>query len=1026
MTAALIGIALLLLGLLVWRAGSGPVMIDTLAPQLAQILSNPGAGLRAEVAHAQLMWSKDDQALRLVAITTRIFDRQDRLIAELPQLSLGLNFLASLHGQSAPVEIFSNNLNLRFLRTPDGSLHFGEWATSPEEEQGATPDIAGYMREFLRLETGWSGLGLIGAVKAERLDVIVSDQATRQDWSIKASRLHMARSRTGLTAKGWLEIGLGQGQDSTILLDAAYNARDKAITLRAQFSGLNLSRWADKEPRLAKLAFADIALGGVVEAGFDENLQWRRLHVDLSGQGGRLVRPDLWPKPLPVTTLRLKGDADLDARRLLGEAALDAAGVKIALHAQGAPGPGPDDIAVTAAASVGDWPLERLTEIWPEGIAPNPRAWIAANITAGTFGEVAASAAFNTSLHDPSDARDFALKGKISLAGATIHYLDGMPPVTGVDAVAEADRSTLRIEVKGGKADHVVLGPSPVVIDGLDSDRQTISIGLTGKNSVGDVLRLIDHPPLGYAKALGLSPQDVAGTADLDVKLGFPLIKILPLDAIHIDARAKIADLASDKLIKGLPITGGQFDLAVDAAKMSVAGQAAFSGVPMKAEYKQQFAAMQVPGDAPDSPATALQSEAMLTGVLSPANWTALGVDFGKDASGDTPVTVKYAKGFSGPATLELDADFTQAAMAIGALNWSKTASQPTSAKAKLVFGGKKGEGAKLALALAGPQMNLKAEGAVDPETMRPQNIACDPCKAGRNDIRARLSFAKDGGVEGTISGAALDYREPEEKSAVPPGTAKTKPLRLKINVEKLYRGGGEYFSKFRAVLRRDEIGWDKIELRALAGGKVPFTVTLLPEAVKLRRLTVTTDDFGAVLRAAGMTEEISGGKLVIMGNSTPAYPRRIEGEVKLKNYRVYRLPFLAVLLNAVSFTGFADLMSGSGIGFDRLEGKYVWEGQKLRLDDVRTSGGALGLNVEGGIDFAASSADLQGTVVPFSFVNKVIGLIPLVGDILTGGGGGGVFAATYQATGDLDDLQVSVNPVSILAPGIVRRIFFQ
>jgi hypothetical protein len=58
--------------------------------------------------------------------------------------------------------------------------------------------------------------------------------------------------------------------------------------------------------------------------------------------------------------------------------------------------------------------------------------------------------------------------------------------------------------------------------------------------------------------------------------------------------------------------------------------------------------------------------------------------------------------------------------------------------------------------------------------------------------------------------------------------------------------------------------------------------------------------------------------------------------------------------------------------------------------------------------------------------LNKVLGKIPLVGNILTGGEGGGVFAATYSIKGSSDDPRVSVNPLSVLTPGILRRILWE
>jgi hypothetical protein len=53
-----------------------------------------------------------------------------------------------------------------------------------------------------------------------------------------------------------------------------------------------------------------------------------------------------------------------------------------------------------------------------------------------------------------------------------------------------------------------------------------------------------------------------------------------------------------------------------------------------------------------------------------------------------------------------------------------------------------------------------------------------------------------------------------------------------------------------------------------------------------------------------------------------------------------------------------------------------------------------------------------------------VLGNIPLLGTILTGPEGGGVFAANYRMRGAIDNPDVSVNPLSTLAPGILRNIF--
>ena len=56
--------------------------------------------------------------------------------------------------------------------------------------------------------------------------------------------------------------------------------------------------------------------------------------------------------------------------------------------------------------------------------------------------------------------------------------------------------------------------------------------------------------------------------------------------------------------------------------------------------------------------------------------------------------------------------------------------------------------------------------------------------------------------------------------------------------------------------------------------------------------------------------------------------------------------------------------------------------------------------------------------------LNSILGNIPILGTLLTGEKGSGVFAATYRAEGSLEDPKVSVNPLAALTPGFLRNIF--
>jgi hypothetical protein len=110
---------------------------------------------------------------------------------------------------------------------------------------------------------------------------------------------------------------------------------------------------------------------------------------------------------------------------------------------------------------------------------------------------------------------------------------------------------------------------------------------------------------------------------------------------------------------------------------------------------------------------------------------------------------------------------------------------------------------------------------------------------------------------------------------------------------------------------------------------------------------------------------------------------------------------------------------------FDRGQPDAYKNIRMLTLKDGQTSGASLGLTFEGQMDNWRNTLDMSGTIIPVSDINKMLSFVPLVGDILTGGGKG-VFAATYTVKGPKSDPNVSVNPLSVLAPGILRKVFFE
>ena len=67
---------------------------------------------------------------------------------------------------------------------------------------------------------------------------------------------------------------------------------------------------------------------------------------------------------------------------------------------------------------------------------------------------------------------------------------------------------------------------------------------------------------------------------------------------------------------------------------------------------------------------------------------------------------------------------------------------------------------------------------------------------------------------------------------------------------------------------------------------------------------------------------------------------------------------------------------------------------------------------------------DVNGLVSPVYIINGVVKSIPLIGKVLGGEKGEGVFGVSYKVQGNSSSPRVLVNPLSIFTPGVFRKIF--
>jgi hypothetical protein len=94
-----------------------------------------------------------------------------------------------------------------------------------------------------------------------------------------------------------------------------------------------------------------------------------------------------------------------------------------------------------------------------------------------------------------------------------------------------------------------------------------------------------------------------------------------------------------------------------------------------------------------------------------------------------------------------------------------------------------------------------------------------------------------------------------------------------------------------------------------------------------------------------------------------------------------------------------------------------------IEVKNMVARGPQLGLTLEGTIDRASDALDLRGTVIPsYYFLNEGADRIPVIGNIIGFATAGALQAVTFNVTGTRAEPVVTVQPLSSMAPGVIRE----
>jgi hypothetical protein len=184
------------------------------------------------------------------------------------------------------------------------------------------------------------------------------------------------------------------------------------------------------------------------------------------------------------------------------------------------------------------------------------------------------------------------------------------------------------------------------------------------------------------------------------------------------------------------------------------------------------------------------------------------------------------------------------------------------------------------------------------------------------------------------------------------------------------------------------------------------------------------SNDAGALLRFTDTYARVNGGQMWLAMDPPTTDQLPQEGVVNVRDFSIRG----EATLEKVAAGG-GDLNDrnpqaiGSGVSFARMRAEFTRAPGKLTVRDGVVWGPVMGATIEGQFDYARDDVRMRGTFVPAYALNNFFARVPIVG-LFLGGQNEGVFGMTYEVTGPTGNATLRVAPMSMLAPGFLRKIF--
>lgn len=1046
----MVGMFVVLL-LFFWTLYKGPISVPYLKPYIIQALNYDESDYSVGIGDVNLELVRSVQPLRITAEDINLKKKDGTFAISAPKLYLSFSLRALLKGIVAPSDVS--------LDSPTVYI-FADYGVEKEHiDEANKKKLAFYVDKFKDFLNNYNSPekiypeSYVNNINIKGAEVEFHEVDLGRKWMLSDLNLEFSRNLVNLELNADALVNLND-KVASVGFESEYHATSDKLDLEVYFSDLNLSdimdsfenKNADTEQSVFRV---EVPVNGKVSTEIDvseillhpENAAAylsdavRKINFELDGGHGFVTFDNDEKYNYEIDEMLLAGEltggfdelniknADFKMGGQTAQISFVAKGLENYYLEHSLEG-----VTAEFTAKIDEFSLEYLSRFWPRYLAEPAWQWCKDGLTGGQ----AKNGNFVFKFGYDNKTKSFGLlnlDGVADLEDGDLHYLDGMPDVHNVYGRAKFSMQNISIDVDKGVSDGVIITGGNVNIYDLNKNDNFISINLIGNSSITDALNLINNPPLKIAAGMGVDPKTIHGNVDVQLKLDFELKQDLDGKDIKVDVKADLHDVSNSDFVPGHTMSAKNLLLSVDTAGWSLSGEAKYDTLPIKLAINEKFAEKKY------------KSKCNISFKLDDEAKKALGIDWAileePNISGyaivDADITVQQ----NDEIAVKVKADLKNTAIDFAYLGFVKPLNQTAAASADVVLIKDKIKSvSNIKLQKSG--FNIAGGLSMYPSG-RVKSVDINQIKGPKTSARAKVSISdsENPWLKVEISGLSYDLspffeqiksKRQKDNKHLPvqanddDGFEKANNTDIFMTVNSLWTNNTTPIQNFAGSAKiRKGIGMEELHMVGNYGidKSIKLKLDYIPKGNKEHYLSIDSNNAGSTFKVLRLYDNMVGGTMKIEARRLA--DKKFIGHMQVRDFSIQNAPVVAKLLSVASFTGMLDLLKGDGLTFTHFNAPFEYQYKILTLKQAKAEGNVVGITTNGTYNRATDDIKMKGVIAPAYSINRFLGKIPVVGNLLASKDGT-IFAATYKITGNADDAKVDINSLSMLSPNSLKE----